>query len=494
MRRVVGHRRTTVLLIGCLAFLAGVGLAHSGVLVGFSWVLLSGGLLLLTWPRRRLVLLAAVAFGLSLGWWRGSLYTQKLAVYDGLYYHKVTLLATASEDGVYNQYSQITFNAGGVINETSGQRLAGHISLSGFGLNAVFQGDQVEVSGKLYPTLGSNQARMSYAEMSLVAHHPSLIATIRRDFAAGMQNALPEPLASFAMGLLIGQRATLPDNVKQDLLMVGLTHIIAVSGYNLTIILDASRKVLGKRSKRLSTFLSLSLISVFLLLAGTSASIVRAAIVSVLSIAAAYYGRQTRPLLLISMAAVITAYANPFYIWGDSSWWLSFLAFYGVMVLGPLLSVRLPERLRESLPIQVGLESICAEMMTLPFILFTFGQMSFVGLPANVLVTALVPLAMLLSAVAGLAGMLIAPLAGWLAWPARILLTYMLDTAHLLSRIPHVFVQNLALSIAAMLFLYLLVITITVSLWLKNQANFATITDKKQELIKRVRTQQMVDH
>jgi len=104
-----------------------------------------------------------------------------------------------------------------------------------------------------------------------------------------VQSALPEPLASFGMGLLIGQRNTLPQEISQDLLMVGLTHIIAVSGYNLTILLRSAEKVSGKRSKRMATLLSLALIGIFLLFAGTSASIVRAAIVSLLSIAAGYY-------------------------------------------------------------------------------------------------------------------------------------------------------------------------------------------------------------
>jgi len=65
--------------------------------------------------------------------------------------------------------------------------------------------------------------------------------------------------------------------------MVGLTHIIAVLGYNLTIILRASKNLLASRSKRLSTILSLGLIIVFLLITGFSASIVRAAVVSALS-------------------------------------------------------------------------------------------------------------------------------------------------------------------------------------------------------------------
>jgi len=67
-------------------------------------------------------------------------------------------------------------------------------------------------------------------------------------------------------------------------------------------------------------------------------------------------------------------------------------------------------RWHDSLVVGVALESLCAETMTLPFVLYTFGQMSFIGLPANVLVVTLVPLAMLLSLAAGLAGML----AGWL--------------------------------------------------------------------------------
>lgn len=457
-------RRTTLLLIGFLAFLCGVGLAHTGHLVDASWFWLALGLGIFTFRKKNVwALVWIVAFGLSLGWWRGSVYMQRFAQWQYYFGQKVSITAVATDDGVYNKYSQMSFDAGQVT--IDGRQLTGKMSLSGFGLNAVFQGDSVQATGKLYSTLGANQARMSYSQLELVQHHPSLIADLRRKFAAGMQNALPEPLASFAMGLLIGQRATLPDNVKQDLLMVGLTHIIAVSGYNLTIMLRASRGVLGKRSKRLSTLLSLSLIGIFLLFAGSSASIVRAAIVSMLSIGAGFYGRQVKPLLLIAMAAALTAFASPYYVWTDTSWYLSFLAFYGVMVLAPMIATRLHIRWQNSLVAMVALESLCAELMTMPFVLHTFGQMSFIGLLANVMVVMLVPLGMLLSLVAGLAGMLVAPVAGWFAWPARILLTYMLDIAHILSRIPHIFVQNLSLPPAEMVAMYVLIAGMTYLLW-----------------------------
>lgn len=77
----------------------------------------------------------------------------------------------------------------------------------------------------------------------------SIVYSITRRFAAGLENTLPEPLASFARGLLIGQRNTLPKDVTAILSAVGLTHIIAVSSYNLTIMICAGKHMFGKRSK-----------------------------------------------------------------------------------------------------------------------------------------------------------------------------------------------------------------------------------------------------
>jgi competence protein ComEC len=461
-------RQTTLIFWICMAFLCGVGLAHHGLVVDASWALLFGGLALVLLRRKNVwTLLAVMLFGLSLGWWRGSLYMQHLAAYQNYFGHKITIVATAGEDATYDSHKQLTFDTHNVVIQETGQTLTGRIGVSGFGAPAVFAGDRVQVSGKLYPGRGSYQAKISFAAIDIVQPGHQLVPELRRRFVAGMQSALPEPLASFGMGLLIGQRANLPDEVYQSLLMVGLVHIIAVSGYNLTIILRASKGLLSKYSRRLSLLLAFALIGVFLLFAGASASIVRAAIVSLLSLLAAYYGRSVKPLALIILAAAITAWANPYYVWTDVSWYLSFLAFFGVMIVAPMILVRMPKQWQSSLVLTVALESLCAELMTLPYILHIFGQMSFVGLVANVLVVALVPLAMLLCLVAGLAGMLVPTVAGWLAWPAVLLLTYMLDIANILSHIPHIFVQGLQFSLAELVLIYSVLGLIVWSLWHK---------------------------
>jgi competence protein ComEC len=108
------------------------------------------------------------------------------------------------------------------------------------------------------------------------------------------------------------------------------------------------------------------------------------------------------------------------------------------------------------------LESLSAELMTLPLIAMIFGQLSLIALVANVLIVPLVPVAMLLSAMAAATGAWLPQLAGWLAWPAKLLLTYMLDLVHLLASVPSA-VIHATISPALMLSLYASVLIVVLA-------------------------------
>ena len=448
-------RRSTIIIGGCLGLFFGVAVAR--------WVVFSAVILILlplAWRVRqhdRWALVVLALFCAGVGWWRGSSVWQQLAPYRALALSKVVVVGRAASDGSYNQ-KQLVFTLEHVRLLAPYQvDLPGSIAAGGFGLPAVNRGDVVRVSGKLYPTRGNNIASISFAKLQVLESRPSVLDNFRRRFAAGLQTALPEPLAPFGLGLLLGQRTTLPGDVSQQLLVVGLTHIIAVSGYNLTIMVDAARRGLARRSKFQTAAACLLLLGTFLLLAGNSPSIIRASIISLLSIGAWYYGRVLKPMVLLLLAGAVTVFVNPLYLWGNVSWYLSFLAFFGVIVLAPPITRGLFGERAPPMLVKMLIESLVAELMTLPYVLHIFGQMSFVALPANLLIAAVVPLAMLLCAVAGAAGMLLPALAGWFAWPAMFVLTYMLDAAALLGRIPHAFIQNAAFGLAGMLAVYGLV-------------------------------------
>ncbi len=486
-------RRTTRLIVLFAAILLGLGWARFAPAPTAVYVWVLGIFALLSFRKARIVSLYAVtAFGLSIGWWRGGEYMAHVRALSGLSREKVIIVGTALSDSMYDDKGQVSFDMGGLkLEEPHQKAIVGKVRVSGYGEPMVYRGDQVQVSGKFYPARGSVVAYLSYSTMRVTVRSQSVAYNITRRFAAGLANTLPEPHASFALGLLIGQRNTLPKDVTAILSAVGLSHIIAVSGYNLTIMVRAGKRLFGKRSKFQTYVGSQTLILGFLLVTGLSASIVRAAIISTLSLGAWYYGRKVKPLLLILFTAALTAFWNPLYVWSDIGWYLSFLAFFGIMILGPLVRKRLFAGEPRGLIGELVMDTIAAQIMTLPLVLYIFKTSSFVALPANVLVVPFIPLAMLLSFIAGIAGMLVPAVAGWIAFPARLILTYLLDMATLFARVPGMRF-SVIVSLLAMLLMYAAMIFVLVVLWRKNRHS-DKITDVNTEVID-VRTQQMVNN
>jgi len=473
-------RRPLLVIAGCLALFAGAGLAYTWQLSDFRWVwgAVACGVFGL---RKQSVysLLCMVVLCFSFGWWRGSHMMLAMAPYRTYARQQVMLIGTATEDAVYGKGSQLTFGLDHIrLLSPVHQELPAQVMAGGFGVTAVFRGDRIQIAGKLYPTRGNSVATISYGELRVVSRGTSPIDAFRRKFGAGLQSALPEPGASFGLGILIGQRSTLPADIAATLTAVGLTHIIAVSGYNLTIIVEAVRRLLGGRSKYQMVTVCVLLVGVFLLITGNAPSIVRASIISMLSITAWYFGRTIKPLVLLLTAGAITVAVNPVYIWGNVSWYLSFLAFFGVVVLAPKVFDRIYKGRQPPLVPQVLLESLCAEIMTLPYVLYIFGQMSHVSLLANLLVAVVVPIAMLLCTVAGAAGMLVPYIAGWFSWPARWILTYMLDMSQLLARIPNAFVSGIGFSFWHMLACYGITGILLALMHYKNREKHGILTDE----------------
>lgn len=463
-------RQTTLLTVFCVSVLAGLGAARR---IAFSEPLplvLIALCAVLFFRKKNVVSVSVLCIcGLGFGLWRGNVFMAHEARYHNLFKQKIVLTARAETDAIYGETKQLNFDVSRIeIESPIPQSLPGKIRVEGVGEPMVYRGDVLRISGSMSRTRGGNQARMSFASFQLVRHDGTLIDLLRRNFMAALGSVLPEPHASFGAGILIGARSTIPKETNEQLSVTGLTHIVAVSGYNLTIIVVAVRRLMGKRSKFQSTMVAALLMVTFVLITGFSASIVRAALVSALSLLAWYYGRSFKPVLLISFGAALTAAWNPFYIWSDLGWYLSFIAFFGVLMLAPLLLALVSKREEPKLLAALLTETIAAQVVTLPLIMYIFGRVSLIGLVANVLVVPLVPLSMLLTLVAGLAGVVVAPIAGWFAWPARILLVYMLDITAILSRVPHASAEQY-ISVWTMIGLYVLLLAFLLLLWFRTR-------------------------
>lgn len=433
------HRfnRTTLLAVGLSALLGGLLWARFGASANLSFMIIGFLMLPLLPAKKWPALLVMLIIGLNLGLWRGEITKNQLDLYQPLYDQKVILVGKVIDDSSYAYKSQTEFHIGEVklvaANETL--ELPGRVRVRGYGAPSVRRGDIVEVNGKMREGYGNRQGSVSFAQITVHGRSANVIEDIRAKYFAGVYTALPEPNASLGLGFLVGLRTLLPEGLLDQLSATGLTHIVAVSGYNLTILVRFTRRIFARRSIYLAMLSSVSLIVAFLAVTGFTPSIVRAAIVSGLSLTAWYYGRKVHPIMILLLSAAITAFYNPFYLWYDLGWYLSFAAFFGVLVLAPLLTARLFAKKPGPMG-QVVIETISAQMMALPIIAVIFGEISFISLFANALILPMIPVAMFFTFIAGLAGMLVPFISGWFAWPADFILTFMVDSISLMARVP----------------------------------------------------------
>ena len=300
---------------------------------------------------------------------------------------------------------------------------------------AIKRGDVVKLRSVLRPGFGSFPASLRRAEVTnIVREEYGDVGRVVRDwFADTVRKAVDEPQASLGIGFLTGQKSALPKDLTEALQIAGLTHIVVASGYNLTILVQAARRLFVKTSKFMAAVSAGAMIVGFIAITGLSPSMTRAGLVSGMSLLAWYYGHRFHPLVLLPFAAAITVGIQPSYVWGDLGWQLSFAAFAGVMIVAPLLQRYFFGEKAPGMFRQILGETIAAHVMTIPLIVLSFGTVSNIAIIANLLVVPLVPLAMLLTAISGLAALLFMPAAIVIGTVTTWLLTYMTTVTYFLA-------------------------------------------------------------
>lgn len=450
------YNRVTLICATIGAFLLGLLLGQGDFLHSIVLTMVSA-MAMYAFRGRRFALPFALLMALSLGIWRGEAATLQKETLTRHIGQKVVLSGTVSDDPTISAKQTAFAIENPAVN---GEPTTGSLSVTSYRID-MKRGYKVRISGKLKPGFGAKDASIGYGQLFITSQKLSPLESVRQRFLAGMHTALPDPLASLALGLLIGARALIPRWLQVELSNVGLSHLVAVSGYNLTIVAAAVYRIIRPRSRNLATISSLWLIAGFVLVAGASASVVRAAIVAILTLFASLRGRSFEPLVLIAVAAALTAAYRPSYIAHDLGWQLSFLAFFGIAVIAPRIIARLKNKPN---PIkQLFIEAFSAQITTWPLIAYVFHQFSVVALISNMLIMPLVPFAMAASFSAGIIGMILPFFAGWISWPASLLLHWMISAISWLSAISGSVVPA-TLSLGGLIWAYGLIIAWTVLL------------------------------
>jgi competence protein ComEC len=265
------------------------------------------------------------------------------------------------------------------------------------------------------------------------------VLAFRAHCQAVLLRVLPEPQAALAIGVVLGIQSSIPDEVYQTFSITGTSHILVVSGWNFTIVAGmlgalATRLRLGRGA---TLGLALVVMWVYAIFTGASAAVLRAAAMASLAAVARATDRSSEPWHLLLGACWLITLADPHTLW-DVGFQLSALATASLFAYGAPVAAwfnrRRPFNWPALAPVTEALvATFAAQVLTLPLILYTFGNLSLVAPLANVVIVPVVPFAMGLGAMALLAGLVWLPLGQWLALAAWLPLTWIAEGARLLA-------------------------------------------------------------
>jgi competence protein ComEC len=323
-------------------------------------------------------------------------------------------------------------------------------------------GDDVEISGQLETPSDyedfSYRAYLAHQGIHSLLLYPRItvlerdkgqpllafLYAVKRRTQRVIAAILPEPQAALLTGILLGNDEGIPRSLLDQFRATGTAHIIAISGFNITIISAALVKLFNRFLQRyVALLVALAVIALYVVLVGAEPPVVRAAIMGGLATLALIVGRQNDGLTSLLLTASLMTAWQPMALW-DVSFQISFAAMLGLILyadrlarwvestLGRWVTMETAERLT-GLSRDTLLATTAAQITVLPLMAYHFGQFSPLTLLANLLVLPVQPVIMYLGSTAALLGLALLPVGTVIGWAAWLFLTYTIRTTEVLS-------------------------------------------------------------
>ncbi len=263
-----------------------------------------------------------------------------------------------------------------------------------------------------------------------------MLLRIKASFKEQLGKVLPDPSGALAGGILLGDKRSLGDSLTEDFRQSGIIHIVVLSGYNMTIVAEWLRVIFLFTGFWGSIGCAALGVTLFGIMAGGSATVIRAMLMALLVLLARVLGRtydMSRALLFAGALMVLHA---PGILLYDPSFQLSFLAASGLLLFVPILKMHFT-RLRAWPKLEeIVLSTVATQLFVTPLLIYGSGGLSLIGLLVNILVLPIIPAAMLFSFVGGLSAFFGTGFGLIAAIPAYVSLSYIIAMGRLFADIP----------------------------------------------------------
>jgi len=264
----------------------------------------------------------------------------------------------------------------------------------------------------------------------------SALVFIKKSFMGNIERSMPEPHASLVVGILLGEKGSLPQDVGDGFRRSGLTHILVLSGSNVSVVAENLVKAFSFLPRALGQGAGAASIVLFAIMTGASSTTIRASIMALVVILARGVGRRYDVVRGLTCAAFVMVLQNPRILAFDIGFQLSFLATLSLIYVSPIVTewlLSVPERfgLREIL-----VTTVATQIFTLPYILYAMGEISVISLVTNVLVLPCVSWVMLGGFMVGTLGFMYPAIALPAMFVTSILVSYMMSVVGFFGPLP----------------------------------------------------------
>ncbi len=281
------------------------------------------------------------------------------------------------------------------------------------------------------------------------------LLSAKQAFVSRLATQLHEPQQGLAIGLLLGVKQALGEELTTAFRQAGIIHIVVLSGYNVMLVVAFAMLVLSFfLPPRLRLWFGLVAIWCFALLVGLSATVVRATIMASIFLLATNLNRTYLVGRALFLAGVIMLLINPYLLMYDVGFQLSFMATLGLILVAPqfeTILMKAPERLGAK---SFFIATIATQLAVLPLLIYHIGEISLVSVLVNVLVLPVVPVAMLLTFIMGSVAFVSEAASTLLVYPTHAMLSYIILVAVWSVKIPYAAIPLPAVSVVVVPLLY----------------------------------------
>ncbi|KKS33453.1 MAG: internalization-related competence protein ComEC/Rec2 protein [Parcubacteria group bacterium GW2011_GWC2_42_13] len=261
------------------------------------------------------------------------------------------------------------------------------------------------------------------------------ILEIKEKLRISIYRSLASPQAELLAAMVLGDQSRLSQELKNNFSRTGITHIVAISGMNITIMAEILIFFFGLTLRlgwNRAFYLVLFITVFYVVMIGAPASAVRAGIMAGVLLLAQKTGRLYFAGRALLIAAAIMLIFNPLLLFYDVGFQLSFLAVLGIIYLFPIFDFHLSHFLKNKGSRwfrQILALTLSAQIFTLPILVYNFGSVSLISPLVNVLVVPLLPVILIFGFLGILAGLFGQFLGMMFSFPVFGILSYILEVS-----------------------------------------------------------------